>query len=148
MTTLFKTNSGKIKPASISGMFDPFFKKEMGDWFGKEFVDTIPGVNITETNSAYHVELAAPGLKKDDFTIKVDGDIITISSEKETETKKEDKEYSRREYNYSSFSRSFNLPEHVNQDKIMATYVDGVLKVDLPKKEVTENSATKKIKVS
>jgi HSP20 family protein len=148
MTTLFKTNSGKIKPASISGMFDPFFKKEMGDWFGKEFVDTIPGVNITETNSAYHVELAAPGLKKDDFTIKVDGDIITISSEKETETKKEDKEYSRREYNYSSFSRSFNLPEYVNQDKIMATYVDGVLKVDLPKKEVTENSATKKIKVS
>ena len=148
MTTLLKTNSGKIKPASISGMFDPFFKKEMGDWFGKEFVDTIPGVNITETNSAYHVELAAPGLKKDDFNIKVDGDIITISSEKETETKKEDEEYSRREYNYSSFSRSFNLPEYVNQDKIMATYVDGVLKVDLPKKEVTENSATKKIKVS
>ncbi len=148
MTTLFKTNTGKIKPAGISGMFDPFFKKEIGDWFGKEFVDTIPGVNITESKNSYHVELAAPGLKKEDFNIKIDGDVITISSEKETETKSADKEYTRREYNYSSFSRSFNLPEMVNQDKIMATYTDGVLKVDLPKKETTQTSNSKKISVS
>ncbi len=148
MSTLFKSNTGKIKPATFSGMFDPFFKKELGDWFGKEYVDTIPGVNITESKDSYHVELAAPGLKKEDFVIKVEGDIITISSEKESETKTEDKEYTRREYNYSSFSRSFNLPEMVNQDKIIATYTDGVLKVDLPKKEVTPAGNSKKIKVS
>lgn len=148
MSTLLKSNSGKIKPASISGMFDPFFKKEMGDWFGKEFVDTIPGVNITETNSSYHVELASPGLKKSDFTIKVEGDVITISSEKSSEEKSEDKEYTRREYNYSAFSRSFNLPELVNQDKIVATYTDGILKIDLPKKETTGNNSGKKINIS
>lgn len=148
MSTLFKSNAGKIKPASMSGMFDPFFKKEMGDWFGKEFIETIPSVNISESNNAYHVELAAPGLKKEDFTIKVEDNIITISSEKESETKTGDKEFTRREYNYSSFSRSFDLPEMVNQEKILATYSDGVLKVDLPKKEVVEKSTAKKIKVS
>ena len=110
-------------------------------------MDTTPGVNISETNGSYHVELAAPGLKKEDFNIKVDGDMITISSEKESEKKTEEKNYYRREYNYSSFSRSFNLPQEVNQEKITANYTDGVLKLELPKREAKAQAAGKKINV-
>jgi len=137
----------KIKPATLSSLFDPFFRRDINDWFGRDFMDTTPGVNISETNGSYHVELAAPGLKKEDFNIKVDGEMITISSEKETEKKTEDKNYYRREYNYSSFSRSFNLPVEVNQEKITASYTDGVLKLELPKKEVKPQVSGKKINV-
>lgn len=138
---------GKIKPATLSSLFDPFFRRDINDWFGRDFMDTTPGVNISETNGSYHVELAAPGLKKEDFNIKVDGDMITISSEKETEKKTEEKNYYGREYNYTSFSRSFNLPAEVNQEKITANYTDGVLKLELPKKEVKPQVSGKKINV-
>lgn len=148
MATIIKPETGKIKPAVFSGLFDPFFKKELSDWMGKEYIETIPNVNISETPVAYHVEMAAPGLKKEDFTIKVDGDVVTISCIRESEKSTEEKEYTRREYNYSSFSRSFNVPEHVDQEKIVATYTDGVLKVDFPKMEPKDNANTRKIKVS
>jgi HSP20 family protein len=148
MSTLLKTNTGRIKPATLSNFFDPYFKRDWADIFGKDMVDTIPAANIAETNGSYMVELAAPGLKKEDFKIKVDGDMITISSEKETETKSEEKDYSRREYNYTSFSRSFQLPESIDQEKIKATYADGLLRVDLPKKTVSESQSARKITVS
>ncbi|MBL7923721.1 MAG: Hsp20/alpha crystallin family protein [Bacteroidia bacterium] len=148
MTTLFKADTGKIKPRVFSGMLDPFFKKEWGEWFDKSYMDTIPSVNISETPKSYHVEMAAPGLKKEDFKINIQGDMITISSEKESETKTEEKEFSRREYNYNSFSRSFSLPEFVDQEKIAATYSEGILKLDLPKKDVVKTADTKNIKVS
>jgi HSP20 family protein len=148
MSTLLKTNTGKIKPASLSNFFDPYFKRDWADVFGKDMVETIPAANIAETNGSYMVELAAPGLNKEDFKIKVDGDMIIISSEKETETRTEEKDYSRREYNYTSFSRSFQLPETVDQEKIKATYADGVLKVDLPKKTISESKSARKISVS
>lgn len=148
MNTLLKTNTGKIKPAVFTGLLDPFFKRDIGELMGKDFVDTIPSVNIAESDRSYHVEMAAPGLKKDDFIIKIDNDVITISCEKETETKEVNKEFTRREYNFSSFSRSFNLPEKVDQDKIMATYSEGILKIDFQKKVGVENTSTRKIKVS
>jgi HSP20 family protein len=78
----------------------------------------------------------------------VDGDLITISSEKESETKKEEKDYSRREYNYSSFSRSFSLPDLVDQDKISAQYQDGILRLDLPKKSSAQINHSKHIKIA
>jgi HSP20 family protein len=148
MSTLTKSNVGRIRPGMVPSLFDKFFRNDLGEWFGKEFVDTIPGVNVTESKDAYHVEMAAPGLKKDDFKIKVDDHMISISCEKESETKTEEKEFTRREYNYSSFSRSFTLPEHVIQEKIGATYNDGILKLTLPKKTISEGNNTKQIPVS
>jgi HSP20 family protein len=148
MSSITKPESGKIKPTVFSGLLDPFFKRELSDWMGKDFIETIPNVNISETPVAYHVEMAAPGLKKEDFTIKVDGDIVTISCSRQSEQTSEGKEFTRREYNYSSFSRSFTVPQQVNQDKISATYADGVLKVDFPKMEPKTNTDTKKILVS
>jgi len=148
MSTISKPESGKIKPTVFSGMFDPFFKRELSEWVGKDFIETIPNANISETPAAYHVEMAAPGLKKEDFNIKVDGDVVTISCTQKSEHTTEGKEFTRREYNYSAFSRSFTVPQQVDQDKISATYVDGVLKVDFPKIDPKTNTESKKIIVS
>ncbi|HVW99165.1 MAG TPA: Hsp20/alpha crystallin family protein, partial [Candidatus Babeliaceae bacterium] len=89
----------------------------------------------TESKDDYQLSLAVPGMKKDDFNIDVNGSMITISSEKEESKEEKEKNYNRKEYNYSSFSRSFPLPDEVNKEKIDARYEDGVLKITLPKKE-------------
>jgi HSP20 family protein len=95
----------------------------------------VPAVNISETDKEYLVELAAPGMKKSDFKINLDRNVLTISSETKQEDQEETKNFSRKEYSFSSFERSFTLPEAVNQEKIDAKYQDGVLKINLPKKE-------------
>jgi HSP20 family protein len=129
----------KQTPAFTS-LFDDFFKP-WRDWNpdfngGRSFASlTIPAVNVAEDKDNYKVAMAAPGMKKGDFKIDVEGNVLTISAE--TEEKKEEKngKFSRQEYNYSSFSRSFNLPESVKKEKIEAHYEDGVLSLKLPKKE-------------
>ena len=104
----------------------------------------MPAVNITENKEDYKLSVAAPGLKKDDFKIDVEGNMLTISSEKEDSKEEKDERYTRKEYSYSSFSRSFALPEEVNQEKIEAKYQDGVLKVTLPKKDDVKKLAVSK----
>ena len=131
-------------------IFEDFFKpwNDMLDFDGWKRMLTVPSVNITENAEAYNVALAAPGLKKDDFKIDVEGAMLTISCEKEDSSEEKDERYTRKEYSYSSFSRSFNLPDEVNSEKIDATYHDGVLKLILPKKEEAKKiAATKHIAV-
>ena len=131
-------------------IFEDFFKpwNNMLDFDGWKRMLTVPSVNITENADAYNVALAAPGLKKDDFKIDVEGAMLTISCEKEDSSEEKDERYTRKEYSYSSFSRSFNLPDEVNSEKIDATYHDGVLKLILPKKEEAKKiAATKHIAV-
>jgi HSP20 family protein len=94
------------------------------------------------------LSLAAPGMKKEDFKIDVDGNILTISSEKEENKEDKNKKFTRKEYSYSSFSRCFSLPEEIKQEKINAKYEDGVLKISLPRKEESKKPATKKIAVN
>jgi HSP20 family protein len=96
---------------------------------------TVPAVNISENDKDFVVELAAPGMKKDDFQVDLERNVLTISSEQKDEKQEEGKHFTRKEFNYQSFQRSFTLPESVNQDKIEATYNDGVLKIILHKKE-------------
>lgn len=122
----------------IPSIFDEFLRP-WNDWFdGGSYLTrpiTVPSVNIFESKDDFKLSLAAPGMKKSDFKIDVTGNLLTISSEKEEKKEEKEENYSREEYNYSSFSRSFTLPEEVNKEKIDATYVDGVLKLVLPKKE-------------
>src|SRR5262245_32184906 len=111
--------------------FDDFFKP-WNEWFdtsGGLFSRalTVPPVNITENKDEYMVSLAVPGMKKDDFKIDVNGNMLTISSEKEESKEEKDKRFTRKEYSYSSFSRSFTLPEEVNKEQIEARYEEGVL---------------------
>jgi HSP20 family protein len=131
-------------------VFDDFFKPwnewfDNGGFWGR--VSNLPAVNITEQKDHYEVSLAAPGLKKDDFKIDVDGNMLSISSEKEETKEEKDKKYTRKEYSYSSFSRSFTLPEEINKEKIEASYSDGVLKISLPRKEEAKKSSATQIAV-
>jgi HSP20 family protein len=97
---------------------------------------TLPAVNICEDDNSFMVDVVAPGFKKEDFKINMDDDILTISAESKQENKEGDgKEYSRREYSYSSFTRSFQLPENAKAEAIGARYEDGILKITIPKAE-------------
>ena len=119
-------------------VFDDFFKP-WNEWFANGGIPgkplTVPAVNVVENSNEYKVSLAVPGMKKSDFEIGVQGNMLTISSEKEQTKEEKDEQYTRKEFSYSSFSRSFSLPEDVKQDKIEAVYEEGVLKISLPKRE-------------
>lgn len=123
-------------PGALPSLLDEFFKP---DWFGgmEGMNANVPAVNISESETGFELEVAAPGMKKEDFNIEVDNNVMTISNERTSETSEEDKEknFSRREFYYASFRRSFNLPETVNTEKIKASYKDGILNVEIPKKE-------------
>jgi len=99
------------------------------------FTSAVPAVNISENDAAYLIELAAPGLQKSDFNIQVDKDLLTISVEKKEEEAAVVKHFSKREFNFSAFNRSFTLPESVDYNNIDAVYTDGVLVVTVGKKE-------------
>ncbi|HEY4800819.1 MAG TPA: Hsp20/alpha crystallin family protein [Bacteroidia bacterium] len=108
----------------------------------------IPDMNIIENNKDFTVEIAAPGLEKKDFKVEVENGMLTVSAEKEKEEKENSKNYRRREFSYSSFSRSFSLPDNVIPDKVDAHYENGILKLTLPKKEITITKPAKQIKVA
>ncbi len=93
----------------------------------------LPAVNVVESDNSFELELAVPGMKKEDFIIEVNEGILTISSENEMEKEVEEKNYTRKEYSYNSFSRSFTLPKNVNAEKIEARYENGILHMFLPK---------------
>jgi len=108
----------------------------------------LPTANVTETPKEYKLELAAPGLERKDFDIDLENHTITISARKEKESKEEKGEYSRKEYSFNSFSRSFTLPEDIKEGSIDAKYENGILKVTLPKAKETPVKSSHKIAVS
>jgi HSP20 family protein len=139
MTSLVKTNR-TVSPWRDFLDIDKFFSGGMERNF--------PAVNISENDKNYSVEVVAPGFKKEDFRIRVEDDMLTISAETKMEKANgNDKEYTRREYSYSSFTRSFHLPENVKDDKISASYLDGILKLELPKSK-EQVKATKEIPIN
>jgi HSP20 family protein len=146
MGTLEITKTGTRMPT----LFEDFFKP-WNEWFDNAGlwgrVLNIPAVNITEQKDEYLVSLAAPGMKKEDFKIDMDGNMLTISAEKEESKEEKDKKFTRKEFNYSSFSRTFTLPEEILKEKIEAKYEDGVLKIVLPRREEAKKPAAKQIAV-
>ncbi len=127
------------------------------DFFGRDFMDNffsertginVPAVNLAENNDEYRIEVAAPGLEKNDFKIDLENDVLTISSEKEVKDEQKDEKFMRCEFNYSKFSRSFTLPESANVEKIKANHKDGILYVRIPKKEETKQKPPKQIDIS
>lgn len=134
-----------LKPTTL---FDDFFKP-WNQWFDDRWVsiNQLPAVNIKETDTDYEIKMAAPGLEKSDFKIDVNGSMITISAEKDEKKEEKEEDYTRKEYNYTSFSRSFSLPENIDTSKIDASYVHGELKLLLPKKEEAKKASHKSITV-
>jgi HSP20 family protein len=136
MSTKELTKRSELFPT----FFDDFFKP-WNDWMGMGRSITTPAVNIAENKTHFEVTVAAPGLKKNDFNIDIEGNMLTISCEKEEKKEEKDERYTRKEYSYTSFSRSFTLPDEVIKEKIEAAYVDGVLHITLPKTEQAKKTA-------
>jgi HSP20 family protein len=131
--------------------FDRFFDGEAFDWANRNFSNTnttLPSVNIKENNDAFTVELAAPGFEKSDFKIELNNNLLTISSEKKVENETKEGEYfTKREFSYQSFSRSFTLPNLADGEKIVANYENGILSVAIPKKEEAKPKPARMIEI-
>lgn len=142
---LLKVNNAAT-PKVWGSFLDEFFNETWGkdaDW---NALNRVP-VNIHETKDAYHLEVSAPGLKKEDIHVSVDNGLLTLSYEKKEETNSDAYKTVRREFSFESFKRSFTLSDKVNADAIEAKYEDGVLKVHIPKREEQQPS-TKQIAIS
>lgn len=126
------------------------------DFFGIETVPstfvntgmTLPKVNIKETKDEYFVDIAVPGMKKSDFNIDLDNEVLTISAEVKSEEKNENENFTRREFGYTSFKRTFTLPDTIDDSKIKAAYEDGILSINLPKREEAKPKPSRVIEIS
>ncbi|WP_134089118.1 Hsp20/alpha crystallin family protein [Olivibacter sp. XZL3] len=137
---------------SFPSLFDDFFNRDLFNWDNGNLSQanvTVPSVNIKETADNYEVEMAAPGMNKNDFKIELDGNLLTISSSKEFEDEKKEDGYARKEFSYQSFQRSFNFPKDVvDEDKIEAKYENGLLQLTIPKKEEAKRKGPRLINIS
>src|ERR1700744_456826 len=128
----FNNNRNNTLMPGFNDVFDSIFNDT---FFSDRMISRVPAVNISESENNYHVELAAPGLKKEDFKLALERNQLTISVEQTAEQNDEQKNYSKREYSYSSFVRSFTLPESADHANIEASYTDGILRIDIAKRE-------------
>jgi len=132
----------------FDNFFDAFFNNNLTDVIGSDNNISQPSVNVIETEDDYRIEVAAPGLGKEEFDINIEDNLLTISAEVKKEEKESTDKYTRREFNYSSFKRSFNLPDTVNAENIAASYDSGVLSLTLPKREEAKPQPVRKIEIS
>ena len=154
MKTLVKRNGlfPSMGSKSVNSFFDDFITKDLFDWTDKNFAglgSNLPSVNLKESDTNIEIELAAPGMKKEDFKVEIENDMLMISSEKEEEKEEVGKKdnYIRKEFNYQSFCRTFSLPDTANENKIEANYKDGILHVVIEKKEDNPKRALKNIPI-
>lgn len=139
-------------PTITRRSFRPFY---MSDFFNDDFLpgltsrsNSLPAVNIREDEKNYFLDLAIPGIDKNNLRIDINEDVLTISSEIKSENEDNRDGYKRKEFSYSSFCRNFYIPENANKEKIEASYKDGVLVVTLPKQEGEKTKITREIKIS
>lgn len=150
--SIVKRNDGRAANYSMPSTWDDFFTRDIFNW-GINYANSgtsMPAVNIKETADAFHVDMAAPGMEKKDFKIELDGHTLTISAEKQNEQQENEGEgYNRKEFNYQSFYRSFHLPKNVvDADKIQAKYENGILQLNIPKREEAKQKPSRLIDIS
>ncbi|WP_339884762.1 Hsp20/alpha crystallin family protein [Polaribacter vadi] len=147
--SLANTNSNANFP-NLSNWLDDIFNRELPSVFTSNFNTgiSLPKVNIKETADVFTVEMAVPGLKKSDFQLDLDNQILSISTEIKKENDQKEENYTRREFGYASFKRTFTLPESVDEEKINAKYEDGILSILLPKKEEAKQKPARTIRIS
>ena len=134
--------------SSLSRMMDEFFNGNLPNDWNNNLMATQPSVNVVEKEDSFLLEVAAPGLEKGDFNITIEDDMLTISGHRKEEKEEKESNYTKREFNYSSFSRSFTLPEICNSAEIKASYDKGVLNLSIPKKEEEKKQAARTIEIS
>lgn len=144
MNTIVRKN-GSYYPTLFDSVFG---KNTLDQLFVPDYSANKPAVNVIESENGYRIELAAPGLKKEDFKIGVDGEKLTISAEKKNESEENGEKYSRKEFGYQSFQRVFTLPETVDAEKISAAYEAGILNISVPKKELPAAPSPRQIEIA
>lgn len=133
--TLVKFNNANGNRSLLPGFNDVFDSIFNDTFFNEKVTGSVPAVNTSESADAYHLEMAAPGLRKEDFKINLDRNMLTITCQLSDSNSENGKRYTKREYNFTSFVRSFSLPELADQNKIEASYENGILKLDIGKRE-------------
>src|SRR5436190_3650802 len=149
MTLIKFKNNGDVSerfpmiPTVFGDFFNDFLNSDLSP---RDVLSFVPAVNITEGAGEFSIEVAAPGIEKEDFKVAVENGVLSISVEKKEDKKEENKRFTRKEFSYQSFKRTFSLPEHVETDKIVASHKNGVLTLVLPKKEEEKKKSLKEIK--
>ncbi|MES2456335.1 MAG: Hsp20/alpha crystallin family protein [Bacteroidota bacterium] len=134
--TLVKFNpNGNVEKNGLMPGLDVFDSIFNDTFFSDRMMSRVPAVNISESKDHYHVELAAPGLNKEDFKLSLERDVLSISVEQQAQNDSQERNYNKREFSYSSFVRSFTLPDAADANGIEAKYVDGVLCINIAKRE-------------
>jgi HSP20 family protein len=147
--TLVKWNSnGNSNLPAFSNLLENFFGRDLSDFVGRDFANSLPAVNVVETAEAFNVEVAAPGLKKENFQITFHNNVLTIASKTEHSADENKGKYARKEFGYTSFQRSFTVPNTVDTEKIEANYTDGILNIHLPKREESKVKSARQINIS
>lgn len=143
MSTLVKTHFAN--PSYLNG----FFGKDLFHEFNTPaFSGSVPAVNVVESTEGFRIEVAAPGLQKSDFKLNLEKNQLTISAQKEQKNEEDSEKYTRREFKYTSFQRTFTLPNTIDGDKIEANYAEGVLYVTLPKREEAKEKPAREIEIA
>lgn len=154
MNTLMRTNSG------LPSLIENFFGRDMNDFFGQSAMQNVPAINVVEHADGFRIEVAAPGLKKEDFKLNLNHNNLTISAYKDERQEQPSNQneqnqhqqggqerYTRREFSYTSFQRTFMLPNSADADRIKANYEDGVLKIEIPKREEARVKPPRQIEI-
>jgi HSP20 family protein len=132
----------------FSNLWDNFLNRDLDDFYFNSNMLRTPSVNIIEGKEDFSIEVAAPGMQKKDFSVNIDHNLLTIEARKESKEESKDERYTRREFNYNTFRRSFTLPESIIQEKIDAKYNDGILRIILPKKEEAKVKPSREIAIA
>lgn len=135
MTNIVKFQPFPATKFFTDGFLDEFFNRNISNFVGSDAVLNQPAVNVVETEDSFKLEIAAPGFEKENFSVNIENDFLTISASRETKNEEKNERYTRREFSVASFKRSFKLPKTVNQEAIAAVYENGILNVTLGKKE-------------
>lgn len=139
--SLIKFNNGPKTNAVNPGFTDIFESVFNDSFFSDRMISRVPAVNICETQDHYVIEMAAPGLNKEDFKLNLDRNLLTVSVEQKRDQSEQEKQYNKREFSYSSFVRSFALPESADDANIEAQYVNGMLNIQVAKKDEAKQVA-------
>lgn len=145
---LVKFNPFNPSKSFFNDFADDFFNSNISNFIGSDFVASNPSINIVESDDTFKIEVAAPGLEKKDFNLSIEKDYLIIETSKEGKKEVKEEKFTRREFIYASFKRSFYLPETVDANKIDAKYENGVLNITLPKVEQAKVETTRSIKIS
>jgi HSP20 family protein len=150
--TLIKWKKPSTNGVARQDLMMPSLENLLGNFFNDDFMNRdyagyVPSVNISENEKSYSIEVSAPGFEKKDFNVRIEDGVLTVSAEHKMERNEENKTFVRKEFNYGSFSRSFNMVDLIDEEKVDAKYENGILKLELPKSEKVKANV-REIKIS